>query len=66
MRKLLRESVAIALLVLAAYVVGYTVGDATARAEYVTAECPRYDSIRVAVNEWRLGSPTRTLPVECE
>jgi hypothetical protein len=63
---LLILSIAIALFMFAAYVVGYTVAEATVRAEYVTATCPNHDSVTVAVNEWRLGSPTRTVAVPCE
>lgn len=30
------------------------------------ALCPNYDELRVAVNPWRLGSPTRTIIPTCE
>ena len=66
MPSILRDALAIVALLILGYAAGYAVAEATVRAEYVTATCPNHDTIRLAVNEWRLGSPTRTLPVECE
>jgi hypothetical protein len=66
MRSILRDALAIVALLILGYAAGYAIAEATVRAEYVTAECPNHDSLRVAVNEWRLDSPTRTLPVECK
>lgn len=30
------------------------------------AVCPNYDELRVAVNPWRIDSPTRTIIPDCE
>jgi hypothetical protein len=66
MRSILRDALAIVALLILGYAAGYAVAEATVRAEYVTATCPNHDSVTVAVNEWRLGSPTRTVAVPCE